>query len=167
MKLETSRLIIRNYKDADIKDVSQFLCDKEVMYYIPEEFNTIEDVKRFITENINDYLVVQEKESKEIVGHLYFKAFFENHSYEIGWVFKKKYQGLGYAYESSYALMNYGFKELNIHRIIATAQPENTSSWKLMEKLNMRREGEFKACIPYKDTWWDEYYYAILNREWK
>ncbi|GIN93610.1 hypothetical protein J22TS1_46610 [Siminovitchia terrae] len=30
----------------------------------------------------------------------------------------------------------------------------------------MRREGFFKQCIPYKDTWWDEYSYAILQPEY-
>lgn len=34
-------------------------------------------------------------------------------------------------------------------------------------KIGMRREGYFKKCIPKGNEWWDEYYYAILEEEWK
>jgi len=56
---------------------------------------------------------------------------------------------------------------MKLHRIIATCQPENTSSYRVMEKIGMRREGYFKKCIPTEKEWWDEYYYAILKEEWK
>ena len=51
---------------------------------------------------------------------------------------------------------------MNVHRIIATCQPENIPSYRVMEKIGMRREGFFKKCIPKGNVWWDEYYYAIL-----
>jgi len=52
--------------------------------------------------------------------------------------------------------------------IIATCQPENEASWKLAEKAGMRREGFFRKCIYKEDgIWWDEYFYAILENEWK
>lgn len=135
MRIETERLIIRNYEDKDLKDLCQFLLDKEQMYYIPEHFEDEEAVVAFMKTNISKFYVVEVKAQQRVVGHLSFEAFFEDHSYEIGWVFNKEDTGLGYAYEAAYALMDYGFKELKIHRIIATAQPENTASWKLMENL--------------------------------
>lgn len=56
---------------------------------------------------------------------------------------------------------------MGLHRIIATCQPENTPSYRVMEKLGMRREGYFQQCIPRGDIWWDEYYYAMLKTEWR
>lgn len=166
MRIETKRLIIRNYEDKDLKDLCQFLLDEEQMYYIPEHFEDEEAVVAFMKTNTSKFYAVEVKAQQRVVGHLSFEAFFEDHSYEIGWIFNKEDTGLGYAYEAAHALMDYGFKELKIHRIIATAQPENTASWKLMEKLTMRREAHFKQCIPFQETWWDEYYYAILESEW-
>jgi RimJ/RimL family protein N-acetyltransferase len=36
-----------------------------------------------------------------------------------------------------------------------------------MEKVGMRRESYFKKCIPMGNEWWNEYYYAILEEEYK
>jgi len=36
-----------------------------------------------------------------------------------------------------------------------------------MEKLGMRREAHFRQCIHRDDgSWWDEYFYAMLDEEW-
>jgi ribosomal-protein-alanine N-acetyltransferase len=65
------------------------------------------------------------------------------------------------------ALLDYGFTVLQLHRVIATCQPENPPSYRVMEKIGMRREGLFQKCI-YRgdDQWWDECFYAILEDEW-
>lgn len=168
MKIETNRLIVRNYEKADIEDVAIFLLDKKVMYYIPEVFETMEDVTSFVMKEKEQdkFFSVVLKETGKVIGHLSFEPFFGEHSYEVGWVFNPNYHQKGYAKEAAYALLDFGFKEKKIHRIIATCQPDNPGSWHLMESLGMRREGFFKKCIPFGDTWWDEYYYAVLREEW-
>lgn len=165
--LETDRLIIRNYAREDLSDAAEFLMDKETMYYIPETFEQLSELEQFINspENTNTYLPIVLKSTGKVIGHISFIDVFQGHTYEIGWVFNKAYQGLGYAFEAAQAIMTDGFSNRNIHRIIATCQPQNTRSWKLMEQLNMRREAHHIACIPFQDTWWDEYYYAILKGE--
>ena len=44
---------------------------------------------------------------------------------------------------------------------------ENVASWRVMEKIGLRREGHFRRCV-YVDeaTWWDEYFYALLEEDW-
>lgn len=62
-------------------------------------------------------------------------------------------------------------KELNARRIIAMCSPKNDSSWKLLERLKMRREGlllknvYFKTDENNKPIWLDTYEYAILVSE--
>ena len=53
------------------------------------------------------------------------------------------------------------------HRVIATCQPENPASYRVMEKIGMHREGHFRKFI-YRgeNLWWDELFYAILDEEW-
>jgi RimJ/RimL family protein N-acetyltransferase len=96
-----------------------------------------------------------------------FHPWFAPQTYEIGWALHRTYHGKGYASEAASALLRYGFEELRLHRIIATCQPENIASWRVMEKIGLRREGFFQKCI-YRDdgTWWDEYFYALLEEEW-
>lgn len=36
------------------------------------------------------------------------------------------------------------FREWDVRRVTAMCDPENTASWRLMERLGMRREGEWK-----------------------
>ena len=65
------------------------------------------------------------------------------------------------------ALLGYGFETLGLHRIIATCQPENVASWRVMEKLGMLRDAHFRKVFPVDEaTWLDEYLYAILEEDW-
>lgn len=168
MELETSRLIIRHYNLEDVEDASEFLLNEETMHFIPEKFKTKQEVMAFIEVQSQEakFFPVVLKDEGKVIGHLSFEPFFGDHSYEIGWVFHEGYHQKGYAKEASNRLLDYGFSKLNIHRVIATCQPENPGSWRLMESLGMRKEGDFKQCIPLGDSWWDEYYYAILKEEW-
>lgn len=167
MKIETSRLVIRSYETTDMDDAAEFLLNKKTMAFIPERFSSKEEMTLFLEKNKNHFFPVVLKEEDKVIGHLSFEAFFGNHSYEIGWVFNEDYHQKGYGKEAAKAMLNEGFTQMNIHRIIATCQPENPGSWKLMEAIGMRREGFFKKCIPAGDSWWDEYYYAVLREEWK
>ena len=166
MRIETDRLVIRKYEESDMDSAAEFLLDKKTMYYIPEKFDNKQEMMLFLEKNKEAYFPVELKSSAKVIGHLSFEAFFGDHSYEIGWIFNEKYHQKGYGKEAAKAMLDYGFKEKLIHRVIATCQPENPGSWKLMEGIGMRREAEFKACIPSDTGWWDEYYYAILRSEW-
>ncbi|MEI5906795.1 GNAT family N-acetyltransferase [Bacillus spongiae] len=170
MFLRTERLIIRNFKIDDWKDVYEYTSKKSVMEFMPEGVLTEEETKRFIKKNIDGspekFPVILADEYK-LIGHLEFYKFFGKHTYEIGWVFNPEYYNKGYASEAAAAIIKYGFENLKLHRIVATCQPENIASYRVMEKVGMRREGYFKKCIPRGDFWWDEYSYAILEEEWE
>ena len=162
MNIETSRLLIRTYDSKDMDDAAEFLLHKKTMAFIPEKFTSKEDMSQFLKANKNKFFPVILKSEDKVIGHLSFEAFFGDHSYEIGWVFNEAFHQKGYGKEAAKAMLNEGFTKMNLHRIIATCQPENPGSWKLMEAIGMRREGFFKQCIPTEDGWWDEYYYAVL-----
>ncbi|GAE90169.1 N-acetyltransferase [Acetivibrio straminisolvens JCM 21531] len=109
-----------------------------------------------------------------MIGNVYFnqqepKEFL---NWEIGYVFNPQYYGNGYATESCRAVIDYGFKKLKARRIVAMCNPENIASWKLLERLNMRREGHLLKNIFFKRDekgeciWVDTYEYAILIDEW-
>jgi len=168
MEITTSRLMIRKFSTNDWQDVFRYTSNSKVMHYIPEGVMTEEKAKQFVTDNLGEnaeYFPVILIEENKLIGHLVFLKYFGAHTYEIGWVFDPNYCNKGYASEAAKAMLVYGFEHMKIHRIIATCQPENIPSYKVMEKIGMRREGYFKKCIPAGDGWWDEYYYAILREE--
>ncbi|MBU5262362.1 GNAT family N-acetyltransferase [Bacillus atrophaeus] len=169
MDIKTDRLVIRKFKCEDWQDVYEYTSNPHVMKYIPEGVFTEEDAKKFVNENMGgnaEKFPVVVKEENIVIGHIAFFKYFGEHSYEIGWVFNPKYYNKGYASEAAQAILEFGFTNMKLHRIIATCQPQNIASYRVMEKIGMRREGYFKKCIPNGNQWWDEYYYAILEEEW-
>ena len=170
MRLETNRLIIRDMSQNDLHFVHKYLKDEETMLFFVEGIYSIEKVKEVIENNSKrkELFSVIIKDTQELIGHLSFVKWDMKDTYEIGWVFNKLFYNKGYATEASKALLHHAFKELNVHRVVATCQPENTPSIKIMEKLNMRLEGNNKKCIYFKDNiWWDELFYAIIDEEYK
>lgn len=168
MYIETDRLFIRDFEFKDWLAVFDYTSDANVMRYIPEGILTEEETKVFICDNLTgaiEKFPVVLKDKNILIDHIDFHPYFGEHTYEIGWVFNPKYYNRGFATEAARAMLNYGFQELDIHRIIATCQPENSPSFRVMEKIGMTREGHFKKCIPHGKDWWDEYYYAILKEE--
>lgn len=169
MNIQTERLCIRNFKESDWQALYEYTADPMVMHYLPEDAFTEKEAQQFVQENQGENaekFAVVLKATDELIGHIAFFRYFGEHTYEIGWVFNPKHYQKGYATEAAQAVIHYGFTECKLHRIIATCQPENTASWRIMEKIGMRKEGYFKKCIPTKDGWWDEYYYAILAEEY-
>lgn len=169
MHLESERLVIRPFHIEDAEAVFEYISDPKVMKYIPEGVMTLEETNSFILENTGEdaeKFAVLLKDENRLIGHIAFFKYFGDHTYEIGWVFNPKYYNKGFATEAARAVLNFGFAKMKLHRIIATCQPENTPSYRIMEKIGMRREGYFKKCIPHGDEWWDEYYYSILGEEW-
>lgn len=62
--------------------------------------------------------------------------------------------GHGYVPEAVTALLRLGFEELKLHRIYAECHPDNRASYRLMEKVGMRREGYLRASHWEHDEWW-------------
>jgi len=58
---------------------------------------------------------------------------------ELGWILNKCYWGKGYAAEAAQAVIDYGRRELCLHRFFAQCDRENEASYRLMERLGMRR----------------------------
>ncbi|MFJ8242616.1 GNAT family N-acetyltransferase [Bacillus tropicus] len=168
MFIKTQRLLIRKFEFKDWEAVHEYTSDSNVMKYIPEGVFTEEDTRNFVNKNMGEnaknfpVLLIDEN---ILIGHIVFHKYFGEHTYEIGWIFNPKYYNKGYASEAAQATLKYGFKEMGLHRIITTCQPQNTPSYRLIDKIGMRGEGYFRKCIPHGNEWWDEYYYAILEEE--
>ncbi len=75
--------------------------------------------------------------------------------------------GQGYTTEAARSLVDFGFRRLGLHRVWADCDPENPGSWRVLEKLGMRREGHLLQNVKVDDGWADSYLYAILDHEWR
>lgn len=87
---------------------------------------------------------------------------------ELGWVFDPDHGGRGYATEAVAATLGMCFSELGLRRVTANCFADNAASWRLMERLGMRRETHtIEESLHRSGRWLDGYGYAILAREWE
>ncbi len=168
--LETSRLHLRAIAASDWPAIFAYMSDPQVTAFLPEGTLDQSAARAFALEQAGEggtSVAVIEKASGQLVGHMPFHLWFQPETYEIGWAFGRAVQGRGYATEAARALVAYSFETLRAHRVIATCQPENPASWRVAEKLGLRREGHFRSCLyQAPGVWWDEYFYALLAEEY-
>jgi len=174
--IETERLILRPIEVGDWRAIHRFASLPDVARYLPNEPFTESDSQAFAlrwSEQARQgdewpaVMGVLLKAEGEFIGYVPFEPFSqEYHTREIGWVFDPEYQGQGYATEAARAVLDLAFGKLGLHRIVATCDPRNTASHRVMEKLGMRREGHHIKDVRIGGEWADEYFYAILEEEW-
>ncbi len=177
MNLITPRLRLREYAEDDFEGVHAYSRDPETVQFMTWGPNSPEDTRTFIRTAIeqqtseprlNYHFVVTLVNDGRIIGgcgiHLRNP---EQRSAEIGYCFHKSYWGQGFASEAAAALLRFGFERLNLHRILATCDPRNLGSARVMEKNGMRREAHFIENLWQKGAWRDSWLYAILEREWR
>jgi RimJ/RimL family protein N-acetyltransferase len=77
------------------------------------------------------------------------------------------HHGRGYATEAARAMLALGFATYRLHRIEARAEPRNSASTRVLEKLGMRLEGHLRENEWVRGEWQSEVVYALLAREWR
>ena len=86
---------------------------------------------------------------------------------ELGWVLDPAHTGHGYATEAVRGLLRHCFEELGVRRVVATCFLANDSSWRLLERVGMRRETHaVRESLHRSGEWLDTVGYAILDDEW-
>lgn len=90
-----------------------------------------------------------------------------NSQAELGWVLDPTYTGHGYATEAVREMLRFCFEELGLRRVVANCFTDNTASWRLMERIGMRREAHaVRDSLHRSGEWLDGYTYALLADEW-
>ncbi len=82
----------------------------------------------------------------------------------IGYWIGKAHQGEGIVSKSTHTLIQYAFKELQLHRIEIRCALHNHRSQKIAEKLGFSKEGILKEAIAHYGMYFDAYIYGLLNR---
>lgn len=172
----TKRLIIRRMAETDLLDFLAYQTHPEVLRYMPVEPLTQEKAIDFLARQavleIGDeggYIVfaIYHVGDAKIIGEVGINILPKEQSKgEIGWTLHPNYQGYGYAAEAAQALLTYGFVYHKLHRITSICSTGNRASFRLMERLGMRREGHLKQSQFIENAWHDEYIYGLLGEEW-
>lgn len=175
--IRTKRLLLRDFKEIDWRDVHEYASDREVVRYMDWGPNTPEETRRFIKRasatrkrrprHVYSLAMVSKSEDKVIGGCGINVSNPENREGWLGYCLNRRYWGRGYATETAKALIGFGFGQLNLHRIFATCDPNNTRSARVLEKAGMKWEGHIREHKWAKGKWCDSLLYAVLEPKWK
>lgn len=172
IELRTERLVLRPAQTSDAEMIFNYRSDAETNKYqgwIPESIHDVHVFLAKIAPEIDtadtwyQFVLVKMDDSK-IIGDLGIH-FIDDRQAEVGCTVAKAYQTKGYAKEALKSVMDYLFRKLNKHRIIASVDPQNKGSIRLVESLGFRKEAHFKESLFLNGEWVDDLVYALLQRE--
>jgi len=175
--IQTERLLLREFVAGDEQDVHEYASDPQVVRYSdwgPNDLATtqarlaarLQEQQEWPRDNIQ--LAMELRTEGRVIGILRLTVVDSvSRIADFGYTLNRRYWGNGYATEGAAALLNAGFVQMNLHRVWATCDVRNHASYRVMEKLGMRREAEFRKDVLQKGEWRDSYLYAILAEEWR
>lgn len=153
--LETDRLALRRFTADNAQHIYALDNDPAVMRYInggaptPWEVIQTQILPGFLRYDDAQpgfgFWAVEEKATGEFVGWFVFRPTGDDPSEVVlGYRFHRAAWGKGYASEGAQALIERGFVEWGVERVVATTYEENRASRRVMEKLGMRHERSFR-----------------------
>ena len=177
MRIETERLILREFREEDWPEVLAYWNDPLYQRYnpdLPDREGFVRGlVEMFVASQAEEprrkwQLAVMRRSNGRLIGNCGIRVNnAELREANIGYELDPRDWGNGYATEAATAIVRFGFDELHLRRIWAECVADNSGSINVLEKLAMRREAHFRDHQYYKDRWWDTLIYAILNHEWR
>lgn len=178
LPLQTERLTLRRLVSDDVEALYAYHCREDVARYEFWTERSREEVKQKLEEwSVMDgsqeaqgklCLGCVHKADNRLIGDVFLGIVDrEARQAEVGYSFNPDEHGQGYATEAVSALLTLGFDGFGLHRIFARCDVRNSPSWKLLERLGMRREAHFREHAIFKGGWDEEFYYAVLENEWR
>lgn len=166
MRIETERLIIRNFTVEDADDLQEIFGDAETMKHCEPPYDPGK-TGRFLEEfciGRRGAVAAVHKESGKVIGYILFNGP-ELGCYEMGWFFNRTQWGQGYAFEACSALIRYAFVHMDAHKIWSETTDE-VKSVGMMKKLGMKQEGvQRRQTRDLQGNWVDLYLYGLLKED--
>lgn len=149
-ELRTERLLLRQWRDADLEPFAALNADAETMRFFPAPLTREESDAH--AERIRQHLEEQGWGlwAVEVAGGPAFVGFvglarpsFEAHftpAVEVGWRLAREHWGQGFATEAARAAVSFGFRELALEEIVSFTSKLNEPSIRVMERIGMTRD---------------------------
>jgi len=164
--LEGHHVNLRIMEKEDLPVLQEWDNNPEFMgEYEPFKQETRTELERTY-DSLKDaqWFFVEKKDRTRIGYAAHFLAAGET---ELGYFIVPSERRKGYVTEAIEIMVDYLFLSKNIVRIQAKADPENTASWKALEKAGFKREGILRKTFFCRGKWRDDCIYSILREEWK
>jgi len=177
--VRTPRLVLRPAAAADAESVWQYRRLEEVSRWLTAAPEDLDGFRRHFEDPARLAKTLLVEHDGTVIGDL--MVAFEDAwaqaevaeqaagvQAELGWCLAPGRQGRGYAFEAVDALIGICFESLGLRRVLASCFADNEASWRLMERLGMRRElYAVRDSLHRSGEWLDGMGYALLAEEWR
>jgi ribosomal-protein-alanine N-acetyltransferase len=152
MMIETNRLLLRRQLLTDLDDLYELYCDPDVVRYIPDAprsyQETLDELQWFMNGHpkhpeLGLWATIH-KETGRFIGRcgLLPWTIDQHDEVEVAYLLAKAYWGQGLGAEAAQAVLNYGFEQLQLPRLVCLVERENVASIKVAEIIGMTFEKE-------------------------
>lgn len=177
-RIESSRLVLRKFREGDVEALRAYRNDPEVARFQGWEMPfRRRDALGLIGEHraarpgvpgCRFEFAAALRETDTLIGDCALTVDIrDSRQAEISFSFARSYHGKGFASEAVCALIDFAFSHhLGLHRIVAVTRCENAAAIALLERLGFRLEGRTTASVWSRGRWCDECLFAMLESEW-
>ncbi|UCB43890.1 MAG: GNAT family N-acetyltransferase [Dehalococcoidales bacterium] len=177
--LRGEKVLLRPLKRSDITNFLKWFNDPEVTQYLSmylpmtemAEEKWIEDAASRIQAGTHVGLIFEaiEGDSSKTIGTIGLHGINpKDHGASFGIAIgEKDYWGNGYGTEATRLILDYGFQQLNLHRIASSTLAFNERSIKLHKKVGFREEGRQREAFFRNNHFHDLVMFSILRNEWR
>lgn len=149
-QFETKRLILREYRSADLEYFLPMLADREVIRYLihtdpwPREHveKWLLSCQRRWNESGCGFWILEHKADQRPIGWAGLNRLPETGETEVLYALDQPYWGRGLASEAARFSVSYGFETIGLEEIIGLVVPENTASARVLEKCGLEFTGQ-------------------------
>jgi RimJ/RimL family protein N-acetyltransferase len=165
--LQTERLNLRAFREADLDDYARICADPEVVRHVGTPFSRAEAWLHIATMlghwQLRGYgmWAVEDRAGGALIGRI---GFYEPEGWpglELGWMLARDQWGRGLATEGARAALAFAFAALRKPQVISLIRPENLASIRVAEKLGERPQGRSQALGV------EALVYGIRREEWE
>jgi RimJ/RimL family protein N-acetyltransferase len=159
MVIKTKSLLLKKTKSDD-PELSGLIEDIDAASNLTESRIYSSEIPLTITFRI--------EKNKRLIGEVAFKNIkLINRKAELNIIIKKEYRNKGYAKEALSEMIEYGFRNLNFHRLEAEVYEYNKASMRLVENIGFVNEGELREAKYHNGKYHSIMRYGLLKNEWR
>lgn len=176
MKIKGKRITLRPLEKKDERRITDLAHDKSISKFthVPYPYD-IKKARYFIkiskekTKKKQEYhFAIALNKTDEFIGTIgLIRIDKRDNRGEIGYWLGKPYRGKGYVPEACKLIINFGFKNIKLHKIVIECAKENKASKKVIDKMKAKLEGVLRKNSFVGGKHRDSLYHGILKKEWR
>ncbi|WP_327586407.1 GNAT family N-acetyltransferase [Nonomuraea sp. NBC_00507] len=168
------KIILREFRPDDVDGAFRIVGDPRVTDWLSFDTRTRDQAADMVAgivaraqEDLRTeyYLAVTKQDSSDLIGfgRLGLSGV---KAAKLGFAITADEWGHGFATDAARTLTDFGFRELDLHRVSAAIGPKNVASMALVTKLGFLPEGRIRDHVFTNGAWRDSILYSVLKHEW-